>query len=127
MKMLQRRFARVAGVSSSADELAPLLGATPRWVVVAFGAVVVTGAFVVVFAGAFVVGATALAFGFAEVETFGLGATVVIGAAGAVMSAAGRGTVGVSRSWNDEIHAVTPAMTTTTTMLMPTSGASDFA
>ena len=72
---------------------------------------------------------------FAGVVAFGLGLGVALGADGTtaddgngeadvVAPTAGRGTGGAAgRSWNDEIQAVMPAISTTTTMLMPTSGA----
>ena len=86
--------------------------------VVAFGTVV---------CGTAVAGATTCGFGLGFGAT---GLTLVVGAtadgaADVVGTAAGRGAGGAAvRSCIDEIQAVIPAISTTTTMLIPTSGAS---
>lgn len=71
-------------------------------------------------------GTAFLGAGFGVALGFVVGATSEGGAdaaGGAVGPTAGRGVVLAVRSCADEIHAVMPAISTTTTMLMPTSGA----
>ena len=93
--------------------------AAAAFVAVAFAAVVGTTV-AVTFA---LVGTTA--FGFVETLTVVGAALVVAGAAVVVATTGGRAVVSVGFSpCSDDTHAVTPAISTTTTMLIPINGAS---